>query len=157
MITKFRGKSKDKSTMGFDAGIWLYGSLINNVFFFKDGTPACSIIDTSYLAYDCWNDWGEWMDDYDVDPKTVGQFTGKQDVNGVDIYADDILLVKNHYLKVFWNFHLAQWDTQFLRLHESVVDKFRVEWIPGGLKNCDWEYYAEVVGNIHENPELVQE
>lgn len=145
MIAKFRGKAKNASTLGFEAGDWLYGSLINNAFFFEDGTPACSILDTNYIADGCWEDLADWMDDFEVDPATVGQWTGKKDKKGIDVYEGDVFDVADRYVEVYWNEHLAMWDTKFKAFNGKGG-----KWFVGGLKSCDWEQYAEVVGNIHE-------
>ena len=73
---KFRGKSLE----GKNKGEWVYGSYINPM-------------DESY-----WIQAGGECE-YEVDPETVGQFTGYKDKYGVDIYEDDKLLLKDKYGK----------------------------------------------------------
>lgn len=142
MITKFRGKAKNASTPGFEAGGWLYGSLINNAFFFEDGTPACSILDTSYIAYDCWEDLADWMDDFEVDPATVGQWTGKKDKKGKEIYLGDFSISNDGCWVVEWV------DGGFAFVHARDGDTFMFSEL-----FMDEE---EITGNIHDNPELLK-
>lgn len=69
--------------------------------------------------------------------ETLGEFTGLQDKNGKDIYEDDILKDK------YGNTGFCYWEPStwnFLN-HNGCVDN--------GNK---WE----VIGNIHENKELVK-
>lgn len=70
------------------------------------------------------------------------QFTGLRDKNGKEIYEGDIIGHK---------------DSDFLRVVKwsSLLPAFTVE--RAGFRECVWynEKYAKVVGNIHENPELL--
>lgn len=116
---KFRGKSCSD-------GDWFYGNLYDQD---KDGrTHICG------LERGCLN----------IDPNTVGQFTGLLDKNGNEIYEGDII-------------HLGDPKITYVIL-----------WIDCGLKAkqigaygsfCGVTYWAEtmtILGNIHDNPELLK-
>ncbi|HWQ74512.1 MAG TPA: YopX family protein [Syntrophomonas sp.] len=103
--------------------------------------------------------------EYEVDPATVGQFTGLKDINGVEIYEGDIL-VQDCYLwfddgrpnyrgTVEWIY--SQWQVVAHcvnpnkrgisdGMNESLND---VGWNEG--TNSVWE----IIGNIYDNPELL--
>ena len=72
-----------------------------------------------------------------IDPETVGQFTGLTDKNGKKIFEGDILK---------WD--VAEWGGEHCEL---------VEWDYSllSMRKNDWQHFCEVIGNIHDNPELL--
>ena len=79
--------------------------------------------------------------EHDVDPETVGQYTGKDDMNGCKIFDGDIMQ------------HKKPFETPFL-----------VNWIDSecgyGFNDGTSSYVITdpsftVIGNIHDNPELL--
>lgn len=120
-IIKFRGKSlKD--------GVWLIGS------HFTDGAEEYIIPQTLLDIHD--------YEDYQVDPDTVGQYTGLKDRNGQEIYEGDVVERGRTYTIEWW---------------ESNSTFFAV-CLSGSAHLClgYWSRCMTVIGNIHDNPELVR-
>lgn len=79
-----------------------------------------------------------------VDPETVGQFTGKFDKNGKRIFEGDICSVYNRIYKVEFKYSL--WD--------FVILSKKVYCYPAFDSHCG--EHCEIVGNIYDNPELLE-
>lgn len=86
-----------------------------------------------------------------VDPATLGQFTGLTDKNGKKIFEGDIVRDEQSFLfgKVVYSTPQDGFDG---------LAGFMVDDVDDGLQNYNGFWHnVEVVGNIHDNPELVQE
>lgn len=78
-----------------------------------------------------------------VEYETVGQFTGLQDTNNVDIYEGDVCLLPNGEKRV------VTYDAPSFWLAKNLIDKVDVDAFSTP------SIYEEVIGNIYENPELL--
>lgn len=130
---KFRGKRTD-------TGEWFYGDLVHS----KDKT-RCGILVNEAETYD----------EYLVNPDTVGQYTGLRDRNGKEIYEGDI--VKTPLLDpIFGDVLSDAFDNVAISFHNGA---FAVAYYNGRHKIYLQVLYdeIEVIGNIHDNPELLEE
>lgn len=132
MIPKFRGRS----TVEDDKGKWVYGHLL------IDDNRAL-IINGIIEANDEYVSLEEWCD---IDMKTIGQSTGLKDKNGTEIFEGDAL--KNNDYP----------NQTFICKHSRLQASFQVESLNGLLTLSLWkdeERDWQVLGNIYENPELL--
>ncbi|MGM0973380.1 MAG: YopX family protein [Bacillota bacterium] len=94
------------------------------------------------------SDWWLYTEsgDYLVDPESIGQYTGLKDKNGKEIYEGDIAQGANGKKYVFrWGISSNGFIAQTDETHCNVYSSYHIA------------PKLEVIGNIHENPELLEE
>lgn len=88
---------------------------------------------------------------YEVEPSTVGQYTGITDKNGVKIFDGDMVRINGDDIGAWkgadHNAMIAFLDGGFCAIDENV----RIY----SLSRVDFD--IEVIGNIHDNPKLLEE
>jgi hypothetical protein len=83
----------------------------------------------------------------EIDAETIGQYTGLKDKNGVEIYEGDVLADLHG-----WAYEV-QWDDEngrFLGYHNKPRGDTYVCYVGREPKST-------IIGNIHDNPELLEE
>jgi len=100
----------------------------------------------NYPAIGVWNALERYWWWFEVDPNTVGQYTGLDDKNGQKLFEGNIvdILCENEETGVI------EWSEDTARFIVS-ADGFQADFD---------NYYGtdlEVIGNIHDNPELLKE
>ena len=123
----------------FNNGVWIQGYYVR-----LNGNKH--FIYTGQSDVDCGN---YYPDYYPVAAKTVGQFTGLTDKKGTKIFEGDILQTEDRIVVVEWHSPSASWDSKFVKYLDP-----RESWWTGILCS-QWGEYAAVIGNIHDNPELL--
>lgn len=126
---KFRAKRLDNNN-------FVYGYLC---FIYTDNKKHCRIYSTDdAMSYDCYTE-------------TLGQCTGLKDKNGKLIYEDDIVrwslcrgdgdICENY--QIIWRDNCAAFGC--LKSNGDILDMFSQP-----------ELKAKVIGNVHENPDLLE-
>ena len=121
---KFRGISKNNNR-------WVYGFVsIDKNSAKMEGFPHYISRASGYLPVE-------------VVPKSVGQYTGLKDKNGVEIYEGDILSYFGFEYEVTFEESAFGWseDGQFYAFAEMAIDEIEK---------------TKIIGNIYENPKLAK-
>ena len=125
-IENIKFRGKSKKTVE-----WLYGDLIRNV------EGAFAIVPPYEISMN------NYYRNYVVDKETIGQYTGLKDKYGREIYEGDILYYRDakfqtHIVYHNGGFYFSHFGgTTFTAIGDHEINKFAV------------------VGNIHDNPELL--
>ena len=123
---KFRGKSVDN-------GEWVYGDLMYNA----HRNERASILYVPRVI-----DFPGQICNVPIIKDTICQFTGLHDNDGKDIYEGDIVSILYWKGVVVYNNEYASFNVRCVR---SNID----------IKNL-FVYGGKIIGNIHDNPELLQ-
>lgn len=112
-----------------DNGQWINGNLL----FYPDANRAYITIGDYFKGQCC-----------EVIRDTIGQYTGLTDKNGEQIFEGDILLLdgEDGYFKLEFDEDTAR----FVMIRDCVLVDF----------DNFWSYEVEVVGNIHDNQDLLE-
>lgn len=113
-------------------GKWCYGSL--------QCFKGFSIFDNDYKSF------------FTVNSTTVGQYTGLTDKNGKKIFEGDIV---KHYNNSDDGFDIGAlyWDETFSQWKRTSIGNFHHSSFTYVMSHsCEYE----VIGNIHDNPELLK-
>lgn len=127
---KFRGKR-------IDNGEWIYGCLVQTI---NEGVyilnmpsfiPAKTLPAERFIK---------------VHPESVGQYTGLKDKKGKEIYEGDIVSYTDVPTGLYNGNYEVIFDAGFIGINTV---------IKSNLCEIESHKYVEVIGNIHDNPELL--
>lgn len=125
-ISRFRGKRLDN-------GKWAIGDL-----------EYCRAKNVARIhTYDAK---GYYECQHEVHPDTVGQYTGLNDNNGKEIYEGDVLRMYDNNNYTFTCIYLQTQSAFLGKCNETQL----------GLANITEGVSKEIIGNIHDNHELLK-
>ncbi|EIU5758754.1 TPA: hypothetical protein LTU78_002748 [Listeria monocytogenes] len=135
---EFRGKAIHPNSLEQIVGSWAYGGIFENKIISRNLD-----MDSHYHGF---------ISEIEIDLKTIGQYTGLKDKNGKKIFEGDIVEIIE--IDAFGN---LDWN----RLKGKVMFS-EGAWLvtdSGSFAIPLWSEINEikVIGNIHENPELLED
>ena len=132
MRYKFRGKRLDGQG-------WVYGDLLNRRIWSRR-IPIIRMVDDGFDTYQ----------EAEVLPESIGQWTGKFDINGVEIYKGDIVN-SGHLKSDEWipSIAVIEWDEDFAMFRQVLKG------VNEGLEQL-MDVPCEVIGNVIDSPELIE-
>jgi uncharacterized phage protein (TIGR01671 family) len=149
-----RGKSEIIVNGKKIKGQWVEGSywkIQKTTYCFKEDYEAHPDNTEHYIVFDQMTDWGfpNIQLKADVIPETVGQYTGLTDKNGKRIFEGDI--VTTYKFNTPNKKYIIKFDLLLgAFIGGSAVDMYFTTF------DGDSDYF-EIIGNIHDNPELLKE
>lgn len=152
-MTHMISRAKNK-----DTGWWVEG------YYACESNHACFGNELKYSHFifkDEFLDWGiGGLVQYEVVPETVGRYTGINDKNNKMIFEGDVLKVgiSQRLMCVRWNGESLAWELTDVGVSEwevnHLLNTFDLAEIQ--VEAAYGEMVTEIVGNIHDNPELMK-
>lgn len=168
-------KCRGKGIEEYDKDQWYYGSYFKfdkvNYFFFDDGSNSQEIDEklknniTHKIIFELQGDLN--MKNHiklaDVNPNTIGQYTGLKDKNGKEIYDGDILYFSYDIFTGNFDTKAGKGIVEFI-YGSFYIKPFEIEDKKvDDIENEEWfllysvnEDTLEVIGNIYEKPDLLK-
>ena len=132
MIPRYRVWDKQTERMHIVSGIDFNDGLVSSVNIWHEGWP--------------------WI--LEPDEIVLMQYTGLKDKDGVEIFEGDIVAVENH------PFQRKEDSSAGMKIEGDYVvgwNQHDLTWCAGDLLLARLKPYVRVIGNIYENPELLEE
>lgn len=148
-MTKFICRGKTPMDEYFNGGKWVKG-------YYTCFNGHEHRIYTGYAETDCGDYYPDW---FNVVPETVGRCTGLRDKNDKLIFEGDIIKfgINQRLMYVHWNEETLTYELTDVGVHIYEVNHLTNTFELGEIQveSAYGEMFSEIVGNIHDNPNLL--
>jgi hypothetical protein len=124
---------------------WVFGNLIQQYDYLNGCDNDPTLMDT-FIRWDGVKEWGG-DDEFPVDPKSVGQKTGRKDIKGADIYEGDILFYQNIFNPSNNKHFIAVWSDEDSAWMAKAPDEYCF------FSTLEPNRCCKIVGTIFDTPE----